>query len=95
MCVPRFISNLILFKQNIVWGFLTKVGTKIDSYKMNVYGTSGISNLAVIFKMATKMSKNWPCPDFRENWYTGQTWCDEFIYDLKNNHRTAFSERSN
>jgi hypothetical protein len=67
------------------WRFLTKFGTKIDSYKMDVYGTSGISNLAVIFKMVTKMPKNW---------YTGQTWCDKFIYDLKNNHRTAFSERS-
>jgi hypothetical protein len=51
-------SNLILFNQNIVRRFLTKVGTKIDSYKMDVYGTSGISNLAVIFKMATKMLKN-------------------------------------
>jgi hypothetical protein len=38
--------------------FLTKFGTKIDSYKMDVYGTSEISNLAVIFKMATKMPKN-------------------------------------
>ena len=46
--------TLILFNQNIVWGFLTKFGTKIDSYKMDVYGTSGISKLAVIFKMALK-----------------------------------------
>jgi hypothetical protein len=38
-------------------GFLLSP-TKIDSYKMDVYGTSGISNLAVIFKMATKMPKN-------------------------------------
>ena len=74
--------------------FLTKFGTKIDSYKMDVYETSGISNLTVVFKMATKMQKNLPCPDFSENWYAGQTWCDEFIYDLKYNHRTAFSERS-
>jgi hypothetical protein len=62
-------SNLILFNQNIVWGFLTKFGTKIDSYKMDVYGTSGISNLAVIFKMATKMLKNWPCPFQRKLLY--------------------------
>jgi hypothetical protein len=41
-------SNLILFNQNIVRGILTKFGTKIDSYKMDVYGTSGISDLAVI-----------------------------------------------
>jgi hypothetical protein len=31
--------TLILFNQNIVWGFLTKFGTKIDSYKMDVYAT--------------------------------------------------------
>jgi hypothetical protein len=85
---------MILFNQNIVWVFLTKFGTKIDSYKMDVYGISGISNMAVIFKMDTKMPKNWPSPDFSENWYTGQKWCDEFIYYLKNIHRNAFSERS-
>ena len=44
-------SNLILFNQNIVWGILTKFGTKIDSYKMDVYGTSGISDLAVILRI--------------------------------------------
>ena len=27
------------FNQNIVWGSLTKFGTKIDSYKMDVYAT--------------------------------------------------------
>jgi hypothetical protein len=52
---------LILFNQNIVWGLLTKFCTKIDSYKKDVYRTTGISNLSVIFKMATKMPKNWPC----------------------------------
>jgi hypothetical protein len=53
-------TNLMLFNQNIVWWFLTKFGTQIDSCKMDVYGTPGISNLAMIFKMATKMPKNWP-----------------------------------
>jgi hypothetical protein len=32
---------------------------------MDVYGTSGISNLAAIFKMATKMPKKMTMPGFQ------------------------------
>ena len=83
----------MLFNQNIVWGLLTKFCTKIDSYKKDVYGTTGISNLSVIFKMATKTLKNDLARISAKIDIQGKH-DDEFIYDLKNNHWTAFSERS-
>jgi hypothetical protein len=102
-------SNLILVNQNIVWGFLTKFDTKIDSYKYVHRNEIHESKCVFIKKSATHQRCEGRVANMDEHCLVISFWtcicCDiylfclliyranmMFIYYLKNNHRTAFSE---